>query len=82
MIFVLFDYGVIPVLLNVLNLSTIQIAAALLNDFIPLIIFTAALDLLAALFLFMWKGTHEKTETTERAGEGTISFSITDLEEE
>jgi len=90
-LFVLFDYGVIPVILNVLNLSTIQIAAALLKDFIPIIVFTAGLDLLAAFVLFLWKGPPEKLERPampdsperpERAEEGKISFSITDLEEE
>lgn len=78
-LFVLFDYGVIPVMLNILNLSTIQIAAALLQDFIPLIVFTTGLDLLAAIILLMWKMPPEKTARTE---EGKISFSITDLEEE
>jgi hypothetical protein len=81
-LFVLFDYGVIPVILNILNLSTIQIAAALLQDFIPLIGLAAGLDLLAALILFLWKGPPERIEGTERAVDGNISFSITDLEEE
>ncbi|MGC9311407.1 MAG: hypothetical protein ACP5IA_01845 [Sediminispirochaetaceae bacterium] len=81
-LFVLFDYGVIPVILNILNLSTIQIAAALLQDFIPLIVLSAGLDLLAALILFLWKGQPERTEEADRAEQGKISFSITDLEEE
>jgi len=73
-LFLLFDYGVIPVLLNLLKLSMIQINAALMQGFIPLIIIVTGLDLAAAAALLLWKveGNRKNPNT---------AFQITEIEE-
>lgn len=72
-LFVLYDFGVIPVLLNIFTRSSIQITAALMEDFIPLMIETAGIDFIAGLLLLLWK-VEQKEEN--------VPVRITDIEEE
>lgn len=72
-LFVLYDYGVVPVLLNMMRPGSVQISAALLLDFIPLIISAALIDIASGLALLFWRGGEVPA---------AIPVHITDLEED
>jgi len=72
-LFVLYDYGVLPVLLNILRPGSMQISAALLLGFLPLIISAALVDAASGLALLFWKVGEVRA---------AVPVHITDLEED